>query len=362
MPKRVVWVLGSGFSVGVGGPLLNQIFDEHRLKAVGQLHRVVAASQEEPREEPSWSKIEPRLDEVRNVFLLGIDNSWTGWRNAEEYLELLDAAASGSDPRALMLLLHYYGAQDFTPDMRSRIALIAKDARAYFAAVCAEYSERAEDNERWLPYKRWAALLEPSDTVITFNYDQVVEKACELANRPIYHCVGGNAPGNGNLLKLHGSVDWVISGSEASPIVQTHQEPFASILNEREVAIGVPGPSKRFRASNLFQPQWDKAERALREADSVVFVGYRFPETDSDAKYRLLGALGGNTTPDLPIRLVLGPSVSDDVRRLDGLLQWTLRQHPSVTSRRKFEVIHEPMYAQDFLTVFWRDGLGWPAT
>ena len=52
--------------------------------------------------------------------------------------------------------------------------------------MCSVFLQHAETSgEKWGPYIRWASKLRPSDTIITFNYDLVLEKlaaSLELAS------------------------------------------------------------------------------------------------------------------------------------------------------------------------------------
>jgi hypothetical protein len=60
---------------------------------------------------------------------------------------------------------------------------------------------------------------------------------------------------------------------------------------------------------------WDAACKEVTDASVVVFMGYRFPPTDSYALERLLGALGENKTPNtLHVVTVLGPNNPDEER------------------------------------------------
>jgi len=72
------------------------------------------------------------------------------------------------------------------------------------------------------PFRTWAKSLTSSDTIITFNYDRVVERLRDAQNRDAQRGVGDPSiimtitPGCAEeeregfcpFLKLHGSVDW----------------------------------------------------------------------------------------------------------------------------------------------------------
>jgi hypothetical protein len=100
----------------------------------------------------------------------------------------------------------------------------------------------------------------------------------------------------------------------------------------------------------------------LREADAIVFVGYRFPPTDAEARKKLLSAIEGNNKGaprhHLKVHIVLGPKLSDDVERLHGLIEAVLlrakRTQGSPVGRggRTFEIHAHRMFAEDFFTVW----------
>lgn len=95
---------------------------------------------------------------------------------------------------------------------------------------------------------------------------------------------------------------------------------------------------------------WGYAQDALAGADRIVFLGYRFPESDAQAKSRLLAAIGSNEKP-LDVHIVLGPQTArDDATRLQGMLHHASWQRRARGVAMKVEI--ERMWGQDFLTVF----------
>jgi hypothetical protein len=78
----------------------------------------------------------------------------------------------------------------------------------------------------------------------------------------------------------------------------------------------------------FFQSLWDDATEALREPRLIVFIGYRFPPTDTEAARRLLAAIADNTTrrskgllkEDVEVELALGND-GPSLGRLRALLE-----------------------------------------
>jgi hypothetical protein len=231
------------------------------------------------------------------------------------------------------------------------------------SAVTCSYTEEArrtqgdatstiENSELWLPYREWRACLEPPDQVISFNYDTVVE----LIGGGRVHTVLPDSPvvtTQSNLFKLHGSVDWY---EEHDRIVRTDD---LGPAQGRGVApfLAFPGREKMQQAARL-EPVWEPALKALKRAEVVVFVGYRFPPTDNYANSRLLGAIRNNLNPNLRVFVALGPDDTAETRRMMRLLRLAI-------PRTKVAILNTGLYAQDLMIhcsrqmILDRRGDGW---
>ncbi len=93
------------------------------------------------------------------------------------------------------------------------------------------------------------------------------------------------------VLKLHGSLTWsTIVGGDGFEMTN-QPETALEYLGTREVVIGLPGPKKRGLYAKTLNELRGAAEQALLVAGQVIFVGYRFPPTDADARRFLLEAI-----------------------------------------------------------------------
>lgn len=158
-------------------------------------------------------------------------------------------------------------------------------------------------------------------TVITFNYDTLVEAAfvamreelglpdsaaghvClstlnlpPLWARQGYSVLAGEEPPTFNLLKLHGSLNWMYSGDRGGygdPLYDTRQvgswgsrqrKKFEEIRAEApglEVALLPPTPTKTgMMANGMLRHLWVRAADAIATADRVVVIGYSLPPSD----------------------------------------------------------------------------------
>lgn len=111
--------------------------------------------------------------------------------------------------------------------------------------------------------------------------------------------------------------------------------------------LGLPGRIKTAMPTGILKDVWDRAMGAIRNADSIVFVGYRFPETDNVAKQELADALRNN--PKARVHVVLGAG-SADLPCLVGMIGWTRDDNANPVH------VHQ-MKCQDFFAVFERNKL-----
>ncbi len=172
--KRIVWILGAGFSKPLGAPLLEDI-------QYGESH---------------FSKLRSKTAEAAHWlynhgrrFALGRSVSWnwtfdgeTLWANAEEFLDYLDTAATASTAAALKARIEQL-AEKFLARQHPGVSIsrpsadeLAAAARRLLAAECSTFLSRIDlKSERCDPFVRWAHRVGPKDTIITFNYDRFLD-------------------------------------------------------------------------------------------------------------------------------------------------------------------------------------------
>jgi SIR2-like domain len=352
----IVWILGAGFSKPLGGPLLPQLLSrttEARVRARFP-HAADAIF-----DERWWPTLRGMLAKHgwQNP-----DPASRVWGDAEEFLEFLDLAKNSADQSALRELRAYAG-PPFTTS-QDACAVLAATAKRVVAAECCFFRDETPEYEKWRPYKQWATNLSCDETVITFNYDRVVETVARSVGQTVDTMVGHdiNTSTGTPLLKLHGSVDW--QNDEVRGIVPTQNPNYAvHAPASEELAIASPGPSKATFRKQL-KSLWSRAGQAIATADAIVIVGYRIPESDADARGWLVEAItqsGRDGCPEmLPLHIVLGPDNSH-TRRVEEILRHALRKagRGDHTDRamwhRRYRLKVHPLYAQDFLGLVTRD-------
>lgn len=336
---NVVWILGAGFSKPLGGPLLTDLFSQRLTNELLAHFRAVAP--EVARDLEVADNVYRGRGNRESVKLRGLP-----WGNPEQFLELLDigcCADARSETRAIVARKIAAATSQTEAKAEGNLTRYSAVTRRYFAAAASLFLEgQSLASERWSPYRAWAKQLRPNDTVLTFNYDEVPERLADetsmlrvvLPHEAALAAEGTDTGGRALILKLHGSVIW--SRPRAGPgdanVVEVFDSWMDALRAPADPLIATPGPGKVGVGRGLLAPLWDLACKRIRAADVIVFVGYRFPETDNEAKQRLLDAIRSRDS-DRPLtaHLVLGADVNaTDPRRLGGLLRWALSHYTLV--------------------------------
>lgn len=346
--KKTVWVLGSGFSKSLGGPMLYELIGE--------------------KAEQVTREVFPHLGGREIVYNLFRKHQKTLWEHAELFMEFIDLAMIPNSPqRRILEGLANTAAYEVKGPGAPRVTMeqLRYDAVMTVAAECSTYTHNADLRaEAWAPYYDFRDMLGVEDTIITFNYDLVLESLApggNLQHTSFMRPDQPKAPNLATVLKLHGSVNWGIAKDQSLRTVD-RLEDFRA--NDWLPLIATPGATKASYCGSHLKPLWEEALAALRDAEAIVFVGYRFPPSDAEARTRLLRAIGTNKNAYLRVHLVLGPDIKTSaVLRLQGLLLHTMkaagRSDSSELGRMAlsgrlpamYSIVTQPLYAEDFLTV-----------
>lgn len=193
-----IFIIGAGFSKLAGYPLGQELFSEiikeaKRLNPRGvNLYENILKPDIDDFLEYKEKTASPKLTEDKIDF--------------EEFVSYLD----------VQHLLDLRGSDTWSEEGNKSQILI----RNLIAKVFHRCWKNVE-NETFEIYKHFAARLEPTDYVLTFNYDTLLEHACEAQNIPyrlyptrfksITSSAGIVAAEDNNevaILKMHGSIDW----------------------------------------------------------------------------------------------------------------------------------------------------------
>jgi hypothetical protein len=210
-----------------------------------------------------WRQIQPTRSPSECVYHYNEGLKKGLWSNAEEYLDLLDRARSDAMTQAA--LSSALGATGLDPVQHWTLA------SQYFAIATSYFVDRVRGMsvlpDAWIPYLDWDRILGSRDTIVSFNYDLVVEEAAKRTEN--------DAP---NLIKLHGTVP------DAEKLkIRVGQ---GSAID----TIATPGPNKVVARNEHLAQQWADAEKALKNADRLVVLGYSFSAADASASALVLKA------------------------------------------------------------------------
>ena len=383
-----VYILGAGFSVDAGLPLIKGFMNRMRDAAAWL---------------GSQAGRERELEAIDRVLRFRLEATGAAYRvpldvdNVEELFSL--ASASGDEDLAAKMPLAIAATLDYARTIAKPLA----EDRPYDLGV-RENSEWARprnwgrpvrhqptDNrngvpDRWFSCPRHEFYLgliggyfnpggpDRRDTIITFNYDTVIEEALAGLGLPFAygasHLIGRealsdvlsaqNAGDRLRVLKLHGSINWVSELKEiAQDSIKSGGLPYAGshFLKSRITAFAsyselrtgghVPllvAPTWNKVFSGYLAAIWTEAVQALKAATRVIILGYSMPATDQHFKYLLAAGLQDNIS--LRKIFFVNPALIDEQKK--SLLNERLF---SVFRREHFErgiIELEPLDIQQF--------------
>jgi hypothetical protein len=181
-------------------------------------------------------------------------------------------------------------------------------------------------------------------TVATLNYDLAVEKMsrsaeinCETGITTWSRGGGWEFPGSGiSLLKLHGSINWRLSGTSGAPgllpqqqILETDEPPQSGSYFSRDVPAIIFGQTK-LRPDGPFIELLLEFSRRLDDIDHLVVVGYSFRDDHINEQIRRwVNADKDHTMTIIDPRLPERKSWSRDPSFVDQLLMSLIPPSPS---------------------------------
>jgi len=339
MGLNTVVLFGAGATRACGGPLTNEILPQAFEPAVrNQIER------------------EYYID-LLDRFL--IDNF---------HLPQQQADRTEADYPALVLLLSLVDTaidrnQPMGPSWTVDLLRQVRRALQYMVFALLEYKLRQFSHNY---YTDLLNLLDPTHsdppTVISLNYDIIIDNALFVQNGclPDYGCDIATEsyktqPHVGTLLKIHGSLNWSYcpgcdrldigvaeSGKTYKMLAELYQ---VNPLEDRYSCHGFPCPHcatfvepilitptqlKDYRNPHV-RKVWTLAERALRDAERAIIVGYSLPDDDLDVIYLLKRGLGQLATR-APRNITVVEKASDPAMQ-------TIGQH---SAGRRYRTIFGP--------------------
>jgi hypothetical protein len=189
--RCAIFILGAGFSAPAGLPLAPELWKEVRRRAEGMSGRA----------EKFTDDLEAYLKFLRDCEGRTLTADEVDF---EEFLGFLD----------IEFYLNIRGSDTWSDDGNETQVMI----KTLIAQILVERTPPTAEMQQL--YRKFAEGLQPHDTVVTFNYDILLERALTLVGKPFrlfpkrYKSVDrGSAEvdysdDDVRILKLHGSVDW----------------------------------------------------------------------------------------------------------------------------------------------------------
>jgi len=322
-----VYVLGAGASVHTGAPLLNDflVTARHLYQAKADLlHR------------ESFGRVFDWINSLRaSAYYVDVDTD-----NLEHVFSILEMSRQ----------IGLEGAAELSDDLvqlvvetLDRQQLVFRGGKLVPEPVYQQFATQLLASNRRRKEVTKADAFGGNDSIITFNYDVMVDCALAYAGYTInYHVAAPPKPNGIDLLKLHGSVNWGISKCSDEPTITVVPPPLGDANNPlMQEGVGVPirmatHSLPRARCNHcgnacglrplLVPPTWSKAinrwravadvwaqaVRNIESAQQIVVIGYSMPETDTFFKYLL--SLGLKANRGLHRVVVVNPSATPALR------------------------------------------------
>jgi NAD-dependent SIR2 family protein deacetylase len=300
--KKVVYILGAGFSKDAGGLLMNEFLRRRQLgsrretlnRIYPKIKRFMQQSIQDGVIGPDWN-IEEFFNLVSEADLLKLKFKRSGendWEASKIYRDLVDCIVNE-------LLL----------SMRKKLRNRNPQLPSHYVDFGKRYVKR-------------------DVTIITFNWDHIPEWLLFSKFGSLDYCLDvdnvkkvnrnlGNIFKGIKLLKLHGSVNWLICENPNHPIhiYNSWQAQKVRLDSCRKCdcqlykMVVPPVWHKRGYAQRIGE-LWETAADELCDADKIVIIGYSLPIFDISAKYLLL--LSSYLNSKVKVEIVNGRDFDDE--------------------------------------------------
>ena len=163
-----------------------------------------------------------------------------------------------------------------------------------------------------------ARRIETGDSLISFNYDTVVERVVKNLSGKMLRHGKDLRPGTIRFAKPHGSASWIIRNlnyrlSDGEPIWDSVTEADVKLGTDPLLLGAVPLKSELifevqeyYRAIRVFEvirEQWRTLANAVATAERIVVLGYSFPKEDTYGRFFFREGMSMRTPLDLPLHV-----------------------------------------------------------
>jgi len=344
--KKRVFILGAGFSKPAGMPLATEL-----------LPLLAQKLQLEPHDEmQKW------LDGLRErlVWLRGSGQQpHSSALNIEEVFH-----CAHFDIEAYLLKQHLCDAgQRVGPGVARDYAELISGWLLHLEDALRDVIVEEEEKANFAPIIRWAESVNDLDTVLTFNYDTLVEQALSKLGKTWNHGMGREVRTGNAICKLHGSIDWIVADriehfkkldllfdqqntNRASPKTGYIEDDYRlwrcrtrdqlqdwisgrdfQLVPEdaslRSVGIAGLGAYKQPHKIPGLGLVWHRGMRALYESDAGIFVGFSMSDFDTLARMQFAEVARKRQSESRPLRVVVIDPHADSQtkKRFEGVFR-----------------------------------------
>lgn len=324
-----IYILGAGFSVDAGMPIVSNFM---------KIMRTAASAMNDPAKQADFEAIN---DVLRWRLLSGsaAHRCKLDPNNIEELFSLIDGdiGANGRSmgkketmQKAIVSTLSYCAENNPKRNLQTSLNLLMDGItidmdKDYLSSKSIPIPNPANGSS----YKTWIlpiydaiasilsgktrpSLHSPSqrNTIITFNYDTVVEDAFErigarfnlglpdvpnlLVESDYNRYTSEQGDNVTNIFKLHGSINWKLEHSDPCKLVINRSVDGLWSQSSALNYILEPPTWNKGRSADILQNLWDASLSSIRKATRIFIIGYSLPETDMHFKYLMASGLAQN--------------------------------------------------------------------
>lgn len=226
---------------------------------------------------------------------------------------------------------------------------------SYLERELCDVIHNAEDTADHAPINRWAETVSMGDTVLTFNYDTLVERSLSSVDKEWNHATGLSSDSGFAVCKLHGSIDWIVAhriesfskldlifdkensnrGEQNTGFVEDDYRLWRCHAGEqlqnwisgrdlqsvpegarpKRVGIAGLGSYKPLHEIPGLGPVWVTGMRALRKSDSAIIVGFSMSDFDAMAQMQFAQVAKARQEEKNPLHVkVIDPHMNEGLK------------------------------------------------
>jgi hypothetical protein len=269
-PKRL-FILGAGASKACGLPLANELLREVVTKDVLQ-HR-------------------DRLLELLEYLYARFRRNWANFPNIEEFLSLIDVTTRFNEKVKTSHKFKNAEIEQLRDDLLIGVSKML-------------LHDDPSETVKGTPLLAFAKNLRASDTVVTFNWDLLLEGALFASGTTNWSYVGSDS--KPTILKPHGSVDWYDSSKvsfkegRSYPLIRkmgnicVFQYFHSPRVKEPILPVIIPPSVVKEWKYEEFDEIWRRTWSSMRYADEIYIIGFSLPPEDLHVRFVMRSALRAN--------------------------------------------------------------------